>query len=290
VTPHDLTGWPSTLRGVYSLYDLGPVWTPQPEELTAALGYLHPHAYGEAQPPLRQVLASGSGMTWLRLTEVAVGTPRPNLTARLVGALTRLSAEPAGRLVVNIGSDGLGRAGIAVGLPRAALAGWRSGLATDLLWEPGPPHGWPALASGNALESALVGTVVPGSGDGAGEVERPTSLDLILAAGSSLGPWSIDLVLTPVDFALAEVAQDIVLQLLLKSTEAVNKTKSKDESSSSSFTDARAERVVHYLQQWQTLTDDLCTGGRLGRCRTGPGRCPPGSGDHGGSLPSQPRR
>ena len=115
------------------------------------------------QPPLLELLQDWPAPTWVRLDEVAIGLPRPLLVAKLVGGLAGVTATDGLGLLINIGSNGAGDAGLSVGLPDGdgVAERWCSGLATEMIFTAGDPFGWSELSAG-AYESALVATTTSG--------------------------------------------------------------------------------------------------------------------------------
>ncbi|HEX8507885.1 MAG TPA: ATP-binding protein [Propionibacteriaceae bacterium] len=226
---------------------------------------LSPGLRSVAQPGLFELLNGWPAPTWLQLEEVALGSARPLLTAKLVGALTGLRAGTGPGLLINIGANGAGDCGVAVGVPTTGATSerWSSALATEMIFTPGASFGWSALAN-TPYECALVGsTTTAGEGsEKAGSESLPTVLEMLLSTGGSLDPWSIDIVARPLPDDTTEQLRQQVTHLMVQTARAIGRTDTRTESESATYNDARAESVLASLTQWQTLADDcLRTGG-----------------------------
>lgn len=262
----DTSGWPLVVGTVERQFSAAGSWVLQPEAVADAFRVLSSGAEPRPQPSFIDLLTPWAQPFWLRLDEVALDTPRAVMMAKLVAALSRLSAG-AGELgfILNIGTNGDGDAGLTVGLPPLdrVTESWCAGLATELIFEGGlssdkevQPFGWRALA-GSPHEHAVVGISVPTMIERQpGEEQRPTSLELLLGAGGSLPPWSVDLALRPLPDSSPAAMQSRVLDLVLQAGQTVSRTSARNETDSTTFTDVRAERVLESLKQWQTLADD----------------------------------
>jgi Helicase HerA, central domain len=262
--------WPPALEGVHRSFAAAGNRPPSPEMIDQAFHTLSPGSQSPAQPTLFELLDGWPAPTWFQLEEVALGSARPLLTAKLVGALTGLAAGDSPGLLINIGANGGGDVGMAIGLPPSGAAGerWSSGLATEMIFSPGGPFGWSALAA-SPYDCALVGSTTT-----AGEASKesgdplPTVLEMLLGTGGSSSPWSVDIVVRPLPDATPEMLRGRVNELMVQSARSVGRTDSRTESESATYTNVRAENVLASLKQWQTLADDcLRVGGWTGSVR-----------------------
>lgn len=251
--------WPPALGAVLRNLAAAGARPPSRQMIDQAFQDLSPGLRSVAQPGLFELLDGWSTPNWLHLEEVALGSARPLLTAKLVGALTGLRAGGGPGLLINIGANGAGDVGLAVGVPATGAASdrWASALATEMIFTTGAPFGWSSLAN-TPHECALVGsttTRAEGS-ERASSESLPTVLEMLLSTGGSLNPWSIDIVARPLPDDMLEQLRQQVSQLMVQTARAVGRTDTRTDSESATYNDVRAESVLAGLTQWQTLADD----------------------------------
>lgn len=251
--------WPPALEGVRRSLAPAGAMAPSREMINQAFQDLSPGLCAQAQPGLFELLEGWPDPAWLQLEEVALGSVRSLLTAKLVGALSglRVGSEPG--LLVNIGTNGAGDVGVAIGLAASGGTGerWSSALATEMIFTPGAPFGWSALSS-TPYECAIVGTTTStgeASEKASGE-SLPTVLEMLLGTGGSLDPWSVDIVARPLPDSTAELLRQQVSHLMVQTARSIGRTDTRSEFESATYNDVRAESVVASLTQWQTLAAD----------------------------------
>lgn len=255
MSPYD---WPPAFAAVQRQFAGTGQWAVSPETIGESLAAVSPGQAPPIQSSFSEVVEGLEPLTWLMLSEVDADVGRAAMASKLVSGISRLHGQFATGVVVNLGSNGEGDAGIAIGLPGEgrSIDVWTSGLATEMIFTPGGPYGWSALAPRSAQCAELGLPAVALRQTGGDQEARPTVAELLLQACGSLRPWSVDMLFRPLPMQTCLLLRTEVTRTLFRAGESVNRTSSRSESESVSFVDSAAERLIEVLEQWGTLADD----------------------------------
>jgi hypothetical protein len=196
---------PQLLRAVGDALSVTPTHAPD-DRTVEAMARLLREGIGGPSPalPLSAAGFDPGRLEWLRLTEAAAGPDVLASAARAAAAWTALATEYQ-EVVLTVGADADGIAGVAVGLPPRMRGQWLSDHAPDLLWEPGSPAGGRLVGRG-APEAVLhprPAARPPNAAGADGGAIRGLSRLLSLP----LTDWCVVLRLTPVGRAEVVAAQ-----------------------------------------------------------------------------------
>lgn len=242
---------PAGLRGALDLLRGAGTW----DLSTTAIGDIDTHLHRPAAVKclsLERTFPTDADLSWVTLTEVASSKECLPL---LASALSTLHVADQTCALV-IGGDGRGDVGVSLGMSPHSVSQWQAQVAPDAIWEPVNAHAVPGLATAlrsGRSELAFRGRVEPGDPS---PDHAPPPLHGFLTAGTSLGPWSLVMVLHPMAEPLWADQERLLAEIRTRVPEGVSELQTYSQTRQVTRSDPRADRIARTLAGWQALIGD----------------------------------